>query len=171
MIVRQRLWLGIALTCALQPMGCRDVTRFSSSGDHFEGTVITGSFVRAGLDSQVRLCLVLDASDLQGTPGTVTSSDGRFSATPLRPIPQLWNDPLSTLTFGEGRVQNLMYVLTPAPSVDALGDIVTVVSLMQSGDVEVRLLRSAPAIDGGAGAAALFGVFAPLSRVGGPCPF
>jgi len=45
---------------------------------------------------------------------------------------------------------------------------------MQSGGVEARILRGAPAVDAGAPVSAaqpnLFGVFT-LSRAGGPCSF
>ena len=74
------------------------------------------------------------------------------------------------MTFGEGRVENLMYVATPLVDADALGDVVAVVSLMQSGGVEVRLFRGAPAIDAGPGGNNLFGVFS-LNRATGPCSF
>ena len=95
------------------------------------------------------MCLVLDASRLQDAPGTISSSDGRFRSTALRPIPQIWHDSLATLSFGEGRIQNLVYVVTPLVDADAFGDVVAVVSLMQTGSVEVRLFRGAPAIDAG----------------------
>src|SRR5260221_14426676 len=93
--------------------GCRDVSRFTNDGDHFEGSVVAGSFVRAGVESDARMCLVLDANHLQDAPGVITSSDGLFHETALRPIPQIWHDPLSTLSFGEGRDRNLVYVATP----------------------------------------------------------
>jgi len=157
------------MTSAAMSLGCRDVTRFSSSGDHYEGPVVSADFVLAGIDPETRLCLELDAARLQEVPGTISTSDGRFRGTALRPIPQVWHDPLSTLNFGEGRLQNLLYVATPAAEGGAPGDVFAVVSLMQSGSVEVRLLRSAPEIDAGS-ASNLFGVF-PLTRVGGPCSF
>src|SRR5208282_2340123 len=107
-------------------LGCTDVTRFSNSGDHYQGPIVAGDFVRAGFESFASLCLVLDASRLQDTPGTITSSDGRFQNTPLRPIPQIWHDPLSTLTFGEGRVQSMIYVASPSLDADTGGDVFVV---------------------------------------------
>jgi hypothetical protein len=160
-----------AMSCAAMgpSLGCHDVSRFSSSGDHYEGAVVMADFVLSGIDPATRLCLELDATRLQEVPGTISTSDGRFHATPLRPIPQVWHDPLSTLSFGEGRVQNLLYVATPSADAEAAGDVFVVVSLMQSGSVEVRLLRSAPEIDAGS-TSSLFGVF-PLTRSGGPCSY
>ena len=75
--------------CALQPLGCSDVTRFTSSGDHYQGSVIAGDFVRAGLGSVKRsLCLVLDASHLQDPPGSIDVERRTLRAPrPLRPDP------------------------------------------------------------------------------------
>ena len=171
MTSRRLLFSTTIVACASTlPLGCSNVTRFTNSGDHYEGNVIAGDFVRSGFDPSAQLCLVLDANHLQDAPGSITSSDGRFQTTPLRPIPQIWHDPLSTLTFGEGRVENLVYIATPLVDADALGDVVAVVSLMQSGGVEVRLFRGAPQIDAGPGGNNLFGVFS-LTRAAGQCSF
>lgn len=169
-----RLGGAVVPWLALGALGCHDLSRFSNSGDHYEGPVVAGDFLRSGFGASTSLCLVIDANHLQDAPGTVTSSDGRFDETLLRPIPQVWHDPLSTLAFGEGRVQNFLYVATPDADADTGGDVFVVMSLMQSGGVEARILRGAPAVDAGAatatGQANLFGVFT-LSRAGGPCSF
>ena len=84
---------------------------------------------------------------------TLTTSDGRFTNTALRPIPQLWHDPLSTLDFGDGRIQNLVYAVSPQPGdagAEEAQDVFVVLSLMQSNRIEVRLLRGAPQTDAGA---------------------
>jgi hypothetical protein len=155
---------------ALLVSGCHDVTRFSNDGDHYEGSVVEGSFVRTGIGPDAGMCLTIDATHLQDQPGTITTSDGLFQATALRPIPQIWHDPLSTLTFGEGRTQNLLYVATPRDGDAGAGpDAIVVLSLMQSGEVEGRVLRGAP---GGAPSDApnLFGVFT-MKREKGSCSF
>jgi hypothetical protein len=166
--------------------GCRDLSRFSTGGDRFEGTVVAGAFVRSGVAVGTKMCLTLDTDHLQDAPGAISSDDGRFASTPLRPIPQLWQDPLSTFSFGEGREKNLLYVASPtdADGGDA-GDLYVVVSLMTSGGVEVRLLRGAPpapvaSVDAGDAADAgpppdsatpnVFAVFT-LGREPGPCDF
>jgi hypothetical protein len=164
------LFVALAMVAA-----CRDVSRFSSKNDHFEGSVVKGSFVRAGIGEDARMCLTLDTNHLQDGPGALTTSDGRFSSAALRPIPQIWHDPLSTLSFGDGRLQNLIYVATRSADAGA-EDVFVIVSLMQSDAVEVRLLRGAPvADDAGASAAAsgadaIFGVFN-LERRSGSCAF
>ena len=173
-----RVGLALCLGCAaVAAAGCRDLSSFSTHGDSFAGPVLAASFVLAGMDPSTSLCLTLDTDHLQDTPGNVSTSDGHLQSVPLRPIPQIWQDPLSTLQFGEGRIKNLVYVAgASVPFGDGNGsDVMAVVSLMQSGDVEVRLLRGAPlaAPDGApssAPAGNLFAVF-DLTRQSGPCGF
>ena len=157
------LLLSIAVLGALG--ACRDNERFSTRGGSFQGPVVSGSFVRAGVADGVLMCLTLDTDHLQDTPGTIATSDGRFQAAALRPIPQIWHDPLSTLSFGDGRVQNFVYAATPRD----VEDVMVVVSLMQADTVEVRLVRGAPGADAG-GRPAIFGVFT-LDKRQEPCAF
>jgi hypothetical protein len=144
---------------------CRDLSRFTTTpGERFEGSVVPSDFVRTGVGDGTRLCLSLDTDHLQDTPGTFSTSDGRFQSAPLRPIPQLWHDPLSTFDFGEGRVKNLIYAATPGADAGDTTDVLVFVSLMDSGSIEVRMLRGAPPTP------ALFAVFT-LDRQTGPCSF
>jgi hypothetical protein len=165
-----------AAALLLGALGCRDLSSFTTAGGSYQGAVVAADFVRAGVDSGTNLCLTLDADHLQDAPGALSTSDGRFHAVPMRTIPQIWQDPLSTLAFGEGRIKNLVYVATAStPFADGNGnDVFVVVSLMQSGDVEVRLLRGAPASvsDGAPSTTAgnLFAVFG-LSRQSVPCSY
>jgi hypothetical protein len=166
---------GASLAVSL--VACRDVSSFTTAGDRFEGAVVQGDFVRAGVAAGTQLCLTLDADHLQDAPGAFSTDDGRFRTVAMRPIPQLWHDPLSTLSFGDGRLKNLIYVAAAStPFGDGAGpDVIVVVSLMQSGDVEVRLLRGAPGIAPDASPAAssaesVFAVF-DLVRKKGPCSY
>ena len=166
---------GACAVAGLLTPACRDVSGFSTQGDHFEGPVVQANFVRAGIDPSTTMCLTIDTNHLQDAPGALWTSDGRFAATALRPVPQIWHDPLSTLSFGQGRTKNLVYVAS-AQSTDADlgGESVAIVSLMDSGNIEVRLLRGAPggpASDAGTPSPAnLFAVFN-LQRRSGACPF
>ena len=172
---------------AFTSTGCKSVSRFSShDGDHFEGDVVKGSFVRAGVADDAKMCLLLDAAHLQDAPGSFSTSDGRFKDALLRPIPQVWHDPLSTMSFGEGRSQNLVYVASPTgPVATTMGatatavpgdtqDVMVFLSLMDQGGLEVRLVRGAPVADSGtplpAAAPPMFGVFT-LARRDGACSF
>lgn len=155
---------------ALASSGCgKDLKAFNSKADdRFEGSVVRGTFVRAGIPEGAQMCLTLDAERLQDAPGTITTSDGLFVKTPLRPIPQMLHDPLSTLSFGEGRVQNIVYAASPTDG--GPEDVLVVLSLMKTEDIEVRVLRGAPREDAGAPSNQLFGVYL-LERRAGPCSF
>lgn len=164
---------GFAIVAAASSLvGCRDTAEFSTGSGHYEGAVVSGSFVRTGIADGTRACVTLDADHLQDSPGMLWTNDGRFHATPLRPIPQIWHDPLSTFSFGEGRTKNLMYVVTPMTDAGDRGtDVMAVVSLMHTGSIEVRLIRGAPDADGGdPDADDVFAVF-DLDTNPGPCPF
>ena len=103
------------------------------------------------------------------SPGALTSSDGLFQDAKLRAIPQLFHDPLSQLEFGEGRQRNLLYVVDPSDASTGGTAVTAVISLMESGDVELRLMRGAPRAEGTtANETQLFGVFH-LHRVPGTC--
>jgi hypothetical protein len=165
--------LGVLLAGA---SGCRDLSGFTTgNGSSYEGPVVVAAFVRAYIDAAARTdsgavvttqaCLTLDADHLQDAPGRLSTSDGMFHAVPMR----------TTLSFGEGRIKNLIYVAAATqPFPDGAGaDVFVIVSLMQSGDVEVRLLRGASSPGDGGSAAQddhLFAVF-DLKRKPTPCSF
>jgi len=156
--------------------GCRDISGFTTgTGNSYQGSVVAADFVLAGVGATTNLCLTIDTDRLQDTPGNLSTDDGRFHAVPMRTIPQIWQDPLSTLSFGEGRLKNLVYVATAStPFADGNGnDVLVVVSLMQSGEIEVRLLRGAPgaAVDAAPSSGGnLFAVF-DLQREAVPCSY
>lgn len=173
LVQRSLLLVLIALASATMVSGCRDLSRFSTAGGGtYQGAIAEGAFVRSGFAGDTKVCLTLDTDHLQDNPGTIATSDGRFKSEQLRPIPELFHDPLSTLNFGEGRVKNFVYVARPSGDSLDTSDVTVVVSLLQSSDIEVRMLRSAP-MDGDAGkgpANRLFGVFA-LSKGSDACSF
>ncbi len=151
-------------------MGCADNARWSSEpGESWCGTVTAASFVRAGIPEGTKLRLVLDADRLQTAPGQIWTSGftsgEKFTAARCEVIPQMLHDPLSTLNFGEGRVKNALAVAAELGATQVF----VVLSLLQSGEVEVRILR-------GAGTSTstpiqppqLFGVFR-LTREKGDC--
>ncbi|MBI2395729.1 MAG: hypothetical protein HYV09_39555 [Deltaproteobacteria bacterium] len=165
------LWFVPALL-----LGCADNARWSTEpGESWCGSVTAASFVRAGMHESTRLRLELDAERLQSAPGrvwtTAFDSGERLAAADLRVIPQMLHDPLSTLNFGEGRVKNALAIVD-VPSVDAARpatQLLVVVSLLQSGDVEVRLIRGAsPGTATTVNIEQLFGVFH-MKREKGDC--
>ncbi len=161
---------ALLLSSLALALGCADTGRFSSDKEKNEswcGIVTSASFVRAGIEPGTKLRLLLDADALQTSPGRIWTSalatGERFTASRLEVIPQLMHDPLSTLTFGEGRLKNAIAVADLAGT-----QVLVVVSLMQSGEVEVRLVRGATgAADAGA-PPLIFGVFR-LTREIGDC--
>jgi hypothetical protein len=167
-----------ALLFAPLLLGCADVSKWNTQpGEHYCGNVTSASFVRAGIKEGTNLQLELDAEHLQSSPGRLKSdpfeSGERFDGLEeLRVIPQLLHDPLSTLTFGEGRVKSAMLIGDLRSADGSLtSEVMVVLSLMQSGDVEVRLIRGASPGSAPAGSTSppqLFGVFA-LKRTQGEC--
>jgi hypothetical protein len=165
-----------ALLLSAVLVGCADNARWSSEpGESWCGAVTAATFVRAGMPETTTLRLELDAERLQSAPGRVWttpfSSGERLSASELRVIPQMLHDPLSTLNFGEGRVKNAMAVVD-LPSVDPARpstQVLVVISLLQTGEVEARVIRGAsPGTALGAEVSQLFGVFK-LERKRGDC--
>jgi hypothetical protein len=171
-VTATRSTLSATLAALVLTAGCHDVSSFSTgSGNRYVGPVVPADFVLSGVGSSAQLCLLLDADHLQDAPGSISTSDGMFRGTALRPIPQLWHDPLSTFTFGEGRIQNLLYIATPTQG----ADVTVVLSLMDGGGVEARLVRGAPpAVAADASSTPtptnVFAVFT-LSLQQGVCPF
>jgi len=159
--------------------GCKDIDRFSTkNGDYYCGQIVDAQFVRRGFSGAdagaVSMRFTLDMNHVNDTPGALSTNDGLLSNAPLHPLPELPNDPLWTFSFGEGREKNFLFAVDPSDP--ARGPtIMAFVSLMHSGDAEVRLVRGAPipgappdagTIDG----EPLFGVFAPLLRHEGDRP-
>lgn len=159
---RSSLWVVLFIGVA----GCKDITRFDTKpGEAYCGAVVQGPFVRTGFGPAVQLRLTFDSANIASSPGNVTTTDGLLNETPLRAIPQVFHDPLSSLDFGEGRQRSLIYVATTN---DVASPATVIVSLMESGDVEVRILRGAPDPSGQDPTAPLFGVF-PLKLQQGTC--
>lgn len=160
-------------------LGCADVSKWSTAPGHsYCGVVTSASFVRAGIKEGTKLRLELDAERLQTSPGKLWSdpfdSGERFKGNELRVIPQLLHDPLSTLSFGEGRVKSAIVVgdLLSADGASS-SEVMIFLSLMQSGDVEIRIVRgasagSAPTDAGAVAPPQLFGVFS-MQKTDGDC--
>ena len=161
---------GWSLLAPLVFVGCQDVDDYSTKPDEsYCGSVVEGPFVRDGFAPEVRLRLTFDAAAISSGPGMVTTDDGLFTEAKLTPIPQIFHDQLSTLSFGEGRKRSMLYAVTPT-RVQGGAPLTAVVSLMDGGNVEVRIFRAGDAsqTDTPSLAASYFGVF-PLTRQKGTC--
>jgi len=151
--------------------GCRSLDRFDTSGDpSFCGDVVSGpsftdGFLPTGEPPELRLKLELDSrslsrysDDVTGLPGTLTTNDAvnglcsadeqaLFESAPLRAIPQIYHDALATLSFGEGHDEDFFAWVDST----CQGTMLALVSLLRSGDVEVRLFKPASLPDPAAG--------------------
>lgn len=155
---------ALALCYALlATAGCRDLDRFDTGeSGAYCGNIIDGPFTRRGFEEGLALRLTLDIDALQQAPGTLSTDDREtgpcapqplLAAAPLRVTPELFSDPLSLLEFGATRDHNFMAWVEST----CQGSALAVVSLMHSGDAEVRLLR--PGTPLGADTPGDFGVF------------
>jgi hypothetical protein len=164
-------------------LGCTDLDHFSTGqGDAYCGSVTLGGSFRTGLSPRVQMRLRLDASALDGpgAPGTISTFESAdteperrlLTSAELRRLPAMDNDPLSRPEFGDGRIRNWIFAVTPVdPEAESM---VAVLSLRADDTVEVRLLRPGKAPVGDEvvppGRRPIFGIF-PLTRQVGTCGF
>ena len=145
-----------ATSAALASGACRDLERFDTAEDEsFCGALVGAWFAHQGFVSEdgqreFLLRLRLDVERLTSTPGVIATDDAEhglcapapvFDEAPLRAIKEVFHDPLSGLKLGEGREANLLAWVDST----CLGTMVGIISLMKSGEVELRLLKPAPA--------------------------
>jgi hypothetical protein len=176
-VVRSLVLASFAFALA----GCEDFSRFSTLPDEaYCGAVTLGSEFRQGVSPRVQMSLTLDATKLDGpgSPGTITTFeadeegsekgarmlDGAF----LRVITPIEHDPISRLTFGDGRDRSAMYAVSPSNGDDAA--MIAVLSLMHDDTAQVRLLRPGRAGVVGGDNGQIYGLFALARRTGG-CGF
>jgi hypothetical protein len=153
-----------SLGALFSTLSCRSLDRFDTRGDAaFCGDLVAGpsfhdGFVPSGEPALLRMKLTLDTSQISSfaenkmaLPGALTSNDARgglcsaggqalFESSPLRAIPQVDHDTISTMTFGEGHDEDF-FAWTDST---CQGTMLSVVSLLRSGDVELRLFKPAP---------------------------
>jgi hypothetical protein len=149
---------GIVLaTAAALTAGCTELGSFSTGhGECYRGNIVAAEFVRTGFEQSVQLSLTLDISALsegRGQAGEIWTSDGRFHGATISQMEQLAHDNLSLFQFPGGRIRNYLAHATPRDGPPAA----IVISLMEDGKVEVRVIR--PAIEDDRSVVPLFGVF------------
>ena len=128
-------------------LGCRDLERFDTgTSGAYCGQIINGEFTRRGFAAGLGMRVTLDIDALQYAPGTLSTDDAvmgqcapqpLFDHAALQVTPELFADPLSLLEFGATRDHNFIAWVDST----CQGSALAVVSLMHTGDVEVRLLR------------------------------
>jgi hypothetical protein len=145
--------------------GCRSLDRFDTKGDPAYCGRIVGvdvfqdAFIPENTRPKLGLHLELDPDKLTTYPGTLTSNDGEFglcsaSGAPLfrdsrlRAIEEIFHDALSQAEFGDGHQHDFFAWVDST----CQGTMLSVVSLLTDGAVEVRLFK--PAADPPEGASA-----------------
>ena len=94
--------------------------------------------------------VALDVDHLQDAPGAISTSNKLFDRTALRPIPQIWHDPLSTLSFGDGRIKNSVYAAAPSGAVNhQLDQFGTMIAVTPGFEGELHRPQYLPVVTGG----------------------
>lgn len=145
-----RLVIALVVLCALGSIACESYDRFRTGPERtFRGPVLgegEESFIRRGFAADTTLELSFDPSAI-GRPevGTITTTapDGTtlFRATPLESIAPLSHDLLSELSFpGAGRLETMLLLARPADGPLAGREVMVFLSLLDTGEIEVRLI-------------------------------
>jgi len=149
-------------------LSCRNLDRFDTGKEAaYCGQLVSASTFNDGFVPDVKqgepvlqltVGLTLDTSQLSKFAddratqvGALTSNDSErglcapggqalFESSPLRGIPQVDHDTISTLTFGEGHDEDF-FAWTDST---CQGTMLALVSLLRKGDVELRLFKPAP---------------------------
>jgi hypothetical protein len=146
-------------------LGCQNLDRFDTGeAGAYCGRIIDSDFTRVGFAAGLGLRLTLDIDALDVAPGTLSTDDiappgpcsplPEFDRAPLLVTPALFADPLSQLEFGATRDYNFMAWVDST----CQGSALAVISLMHTGQAEVRLLRRGTGV-AGAPSPEQFGVF------------
>jgi hypothetical protein len=157
------------LALALGSLSCRSLDRFDTTGNPaFCGELVSGpsfhdGFIADEQPQRLGLKLELDTGQLAGfadnkaaLPGRLTSDDAAlglctdrplFEDAQMRTIPQVYHDSLSTLSFGEGHDEDFFAWVDSS----CQGTMLSLVSLLRNGNVEVRLFKPAAFADGDVG--------------------
>jgi len=174
----------VPLALALTTLSCRDLERFDTKGNEaYCGQLVSAPDFQDGFvpkkeeglpQLQLKMKLTLDTSQLSSFSagkvtqvGALTSNDAQlglcsagaqalFESAPVRGIPQVDHDTLSTLSFGEGHDEDFFAWADST----CQGTMLALVSLLRKGDVELRLFKPAAlAPDAGPGQRPGYGLF------------
>jgi len=152
----------------LMTLSCRSLDRFDTKNDAaYCGQLVSAPAFNDGFvpelqdgepKLQLTMKLTLDTSQLSTFSadkatqvGALTSNDAElglcapggqalFESSPVRGIPQVDHDTISTLTFGEGHDEDFFAWVDST----CQGTMLALVSLLRKGDVELRLFKPAP---------------------------
>lgn len=176
--------LGSLLSAALLGSlvcSCQTLSRFDTkNGAAYCGSIVSAPFVRTlesegGFQGNLRLRLELDTDHLSTTPGKLTTDDAAdgpcapqatFDGAGLRVTQEFVHDALSTMTFEDGQIQNVVAWVDST----CRGPMLAVVSLLKSNRVDVRLLKPSAAVPAGTAKQDAFSLFS-LDRHDSGCGY
>ena len=144
---------GLGLLGTLALVGCHNLEGFTSKeGEAYCGPIAGAKFqtgfVPSGQPPDLTVALRLDAGRLTTQPGFLSSHNAAtslcgeqplFQDAPLRPIPVIDSDAISTLSFGEGHEHDFFAYVDST----CQGTMLAVVSLIKNDQVELRLFKPA----------------------------
>ena len=143
------LWLLLSL-CLCLSAGCEGYERFRADGTAvFRGDVYgdgEASFLRRGFPAASVAEVTFDPDAAQramaGTITITTPGDVRMlDVVSLESIQPLAHDMLSDFSFpGAGRIQNFLFLARPAEGPLAGREVMVFLSLLESGEMEVRVI-------------------------------
>ena len=151
-LARAPRWLALFGACSA--FGCHDLDGFDTkNGEAYCGSILRqpafqDGFQPTGHPPDLELALTLDTGKLTSEPGRLRSNDTvgglcgdqpLFQEAPLRAIPEVDHDAISTLSFGEGHVHDFFVWVDSTCQGTMLG----VVSLLKNDQVELRLFKPA----------------------------
>jgi len=145
---------ALLMLAALGAFGCKNLDHFDTKpGDSYCGAILSNpsfqdGFIKENTKPQLYLSLTLDTSNLTSVPGFLRSNDQSFGLcsdqelpvfqnAPMRAIPEVDNDAIATLSFGEGHEHDFFVWVDSTCQGTMLG----VVSLMKNDQVELRLFK------------------------------
>lgn len=157
------------LILALSALGCQKLDRFDTTdGQAYCGSVVGAQFIltppsEGGFQRTLLMRAEIDTNLLNTTPAWITTDDAKdgpcepqptFDEAPVRVTPEILEDSMSLMTFEDGRDHNLIGWAQST----CRGPMLTIVTLLETDEVEVRLLKPAPipTVDGERDAFALF---------------
>jgi hypothetical protein len=158
----------LGLLLGLLPAGCKNLDRFDTQkGESFCGSLSAANYgfeYWTGRTEELKVALTLDTSKLDGVPGRLRSNDADFGPcsphaifedVPIRVVRKALGDRIAEIRLGDDHEEEVLAFVDSTCS----GSMVAIISLVQDGSAELRLLRPAPEIDTPVTAQPRFGVF------------
>jgi hypothetical protein len=150
------------------PTSCKNLDRFDTrKGESFCGGLSAASAgfeYWTGKTPELKVALTLDTDKLDSIPGKLRSNDADFGPctpralfedAPIRVVRKALGDRISEIRLGDDHEEEVIAFVDSTCS----GSMVAILSLVQDGSAELRLLRPAPELESPVADQPRFGVF------------